>query len=1047
VTLRPGPPGWNLSGDIRVERSAYNATLSLPALIAARGSRAPASGNGGASWVDQLRLNLFVFTQQDLQLDNNYGRVEAGAALRVGGTVASPSLAGRVTLREGGEVYLAGNRFYVSRGGISFANPNRILPEFDIELRAVVSGTDLTLTLEGPLDRLETDVRSSDPSVDSREAMSLIFGDLQGEDAVALLSAELLGVTGRALGLDTLRVDRGFDTDEFRADPGLVATDVDPSTRLTLSKRLRANVELVLSQSLRESGGLSAIVSYKPRRNIELRAVSRDNVDRSFALRHEITFGGLGDAAVAAAPQPTVSAVTISGTPGRPSEDLLSQLDLKVGDTFNFNDWQKDLESLRTAYHDLRFYEVRVRGTRQPSEDDSTVALDYRIEPGPVSELIIEGHPLEPELEEDLREAWMRTIFDRFLLEDIRTRLTRHLLEENHIGSEVEAAVVSATTERKQIRVTVTPGVQFSRRIVRYIGARAYDAGRLDRVIQDNGLDIDGWLSPDRLAEALETFYRSEGYLSVAVKAGTPRVDAGNGVLDVSIEEGARYSIASLTLPGVSPVRQAAVAAEVRLDSGVPFVSAELDAAQQRVEEYYASQGFNAVQIEVTTSASPESQSVNVTFAVLEGLQQILRAVSTEGADRTREGVILRALRLRIGEPVNLATWSQARKRMYDTNVFRQVDIEPIPMEPSVEDSAAGVQPVRAVVRVSEYPVWRLRYGLQFNDELDEFSDPVDGSSRTQSFGVITDLQNQNLFGRAVTAGISGRYERNRQAGSFFTSNSSFYGLPIRSSGFVFASRQRFTTDISETIEERIGLTGEQRWRPFRTSEVIWSIRAERFRVFDPNVLPGEIEFLPFNVSRVNAAMVLDRRSNPTAPVRGWFSSASWEQAVRFLGSDYGNAKLFAQYSTYRQLGGAVLAGRAQVGSAFGEEELLISERFQLGGATTVRGYSQNSIGPLDPFGQPAGGDALVTLNAELRFPVRGWVQGVTFVDAGNVFATRADFSLRDLTVGYGIGLRLASPFAVLRLDFGIPAKTLRPDRPANQLKSGRWYVGIGHIF
>ena len=95
----------------------------------------------------------------------------------------------------------------------------------------------------------------------------------------------------------------------------MIATETDPSTRLTLSKRLRPDVELILSQSLRESGGLSAIISYKPRRNIELRAVSRDNLDRSVALRHEITFGGgvHAAAASAAANQPRMSTVTISG--------------------------------------------------------------------------------------------------------------------------------------------------------------------------------------------------------------------------------------------------------------------------------------------------------------------------------------------------------------------------------------------------------------------------------------------------------------------------------------------------------------------------------------------------------------------------------------------------------------------------------------------------------------------------------------------------------------------------------------------------------------
>ena len=143
------------------------------------------------------------------------------------------------------------------------------------------------------------------------------------------------------------------------------------------------------------------------------------------------------------------------------------------------------------------------------------MALDYRIEPGPVAELVIEGHPLEPDLERDIREAWMRTIFDRFLLEDIRTRITRHLLEEKYIGSTVEAAVAAATPERKQIRVTVTAGPQVSRRIVRYTGARAFDADRLDAVIQTAALDIDGWLDPRTVRRgACRRSIASQGYLA-----------------------------------------------------------------------------------------------------------------------------------------------------------------------------------------------------------------------------------------------------------------------------------------------------------------------------------------------------------------------------------------------------------------------------------------------------------------------------------------------------------------------------------------------------
>ena len=78
---------------------------------------------GEPSWFDRLRLNLFVSTEQDVRLDNNYGRLEAGAALRLVGTVGTPVLAGRITLREGGEVYVGGNTFRVSRGAISVHQP------------------------------------------------------------------------------------------------------------------------------------------------------------------------------------------------------------------------------------------------------------------------------------------------------------------------------------------------------------------------------------------------------------------------------------------------------------------------------------------------------------------------------------------------------------------------------------------------------------------------------------------------------------------------------------------------------------------------------------------------------------------------------------------------------------------------------------------------------------------------------------------------------------------------------------------------------------
>lgn len=1041
ATIRPDTPGWSIVGDVIVERSAYTQTISLAALVAARDADAP-SALDSETWQDQLRLNLWVTTLADIVVDNNYGRFEATAALRVVGTVAEPVLNGRITLIEGGEIYLAGNTFYIERGSISFTNPFRIVPEFDVQLRTLVRGTDITLTLDGPIDRLRTDVRSSDPTVDSREAVSLLFGGLEGGDALTLLSTELLGATGRVIGLDTLRVERGYNFEELRADPGLVATETDPSTRLTLSKRLRPDVEVILSQSLRESGGLTAIVSYNPARNIELRAVSRDNLDRSVALRHEITFGGEGTPLPQAADRPLVSSIAFSGNTLKPEAELRAQLELAPGDTFNFYEWQRDIDRLRQVYYNERRFEAGVRGHREVSQDGRHVALEYEIEPGPVTDLVVVGHDIDDGLREDILAAWRRTIFDRFLLEDIRARVQRHLLGENYIGSTVEAEIATATSERKEIRVTITPGTRVESREVHYSGNAAFDARRLDRVVAGAGLQLDGWLDPTRIAEVLDEFYRSQGFLAVSVQAGAPVVEGTRGILPVTIDEGPRYTIGSVSYPGVSPQRLAEVTTAANLQPGAPYVTAAVADARRRVEVLYGEEGFNTLQIEVNATPSEESATVDVEFAVLEGLQQVLQDVSVIGATRTDDDVVRGALRLRIGEPVDLGAWAQARKRLYDTNVFRQVDIEPVPLDPTAEQSAAGIQPVRAVVRVVEYPVWRLRYGAQLTHEHLEQVEPG-ADDRVLTLGVLADLQNQNLFGRAITAGIAARYERDRQAGNLFTSNSTFFGLPIRSSGFIFASRQQFEDRGFTTIDQRMGVTAEQRWRPFTLSEVIWSYRFERTEVLLPDLPAGELQPLPVRVARLNAAMYLDRRDDPTDPNDGWFSSASWEQAVRALGSDYASGKILAQYSTYRGIGRVVLAGRAQAGTSYGET-LLPSERFRLGGATTVRGYAENALGPRNLF-EPT--EALVNINGELRFPIWGWVRGVAFVDAGNVFASRGDVSFADLFVGYGLGLRLASPFAMLRVDFGIPARALVADRPANRLGSGRWYFGVGHIF
>ena len=134
-----------------------------------------------------------------------------------------------------------------------------------------------------------------------------------------------------------------------------------------------------------------------------------------------------------------------------------------------------------------------------------------------------------------------------------------------------------------------------------------------------------------------------------------------------------------------------------------------------------------------------------------------------------------------------------------------------------------------------------------------------------------------------------------------------------------------------------------------------------------------------------------------------------------------------------------MLASAARLGIADGfDQEVIESERFFAGGANSVRGYRNDSLGP-QVAGIPVGGEGMLIFNQEFRFPIYKWFRGVTFVDAGNVFPDPSSITF-DLDVGVGAGLRLATPVGLIRLDLGYPMS-------GTGTKSARWYFSIGQAF
>ena len=256
-----------------------------------------------------------------------------------------------------------------------------------------------------------------------------LTGETANTDAFAVgaVSGDVLGFAGQFVGLDSVRVGSSDDLE-------LVSSDVEPSTRLTVSKRFGQRFELVLSENLDDSE-LTWVIIYRPRPGYEVRLSSSEGEENTVEFRQEITFGpgsSLRPAVVRVEKVPdVVVGITVSGDPGFSPSEVRDALELREGDRFDFREWSRDRDRVQRLYYDRGYYAVHVAPTRKVGDATSKrreVTLDYRILRGPRTELEVIGYPSSARLAEILKNAWNDALLPELLAQDLESATRAHLV-------------------------------------------------------------------------------------------------------------------------------------------------------------------------------------------------------------------------------------------------------------------------------------------------------------------------------------------------------------------------------------------------------------------------------------------------------------------------------------------------------------------------------------------------------------------------------------------------------------------------------------------
>jgi outer membrane protein insertion porin family len=502
--------------------------------------------------------------------------------------------------------------------------------------------------------------------------------------------------------------------------------------------------------------------------------------------------------------------------------------------------------------------------------------------------------------------------------------------------------------------------------------------------------------------ERIKEFYSNKGYLDVQV--GIPSIDLSEDkesfIVTFRIIEGQPYTIESVVFTGNTIFETEELELESFLQMNDVFQRSSIRQEVTRVTDKYGEKGYSFAEVTPSLLPNPQTLTTEITFNIKEGHLIRVREIHISGNDKTRDNVIRREIRVDEQEAINSVAIKRSFQRLTNLNFFETVEIIPTQVE---EDK------VDLEVKVKEKPTGSFSIG--------------GGFSTLDSFTLIANISEGNLFGLGYLARIRGQLGIRRTLGVLTFRNPALYDGPTSFQVNIFSTDTNFLT----YGEERKGGT-IQLGRTF--SEYIagsFTLVAEAITIKDPSSdAPMFITSQVGNQSTTGfrGSLFRDTRDNFQSPRSGSRTGIRMGFGTEALGGTNNFYRVSLDGLKYIPFPiwdlRMAFRGRFGLTEGYGGDPAPLTELYFVGGINTVRGFKFGRAGPVTPSGTLEGGNKQVILNVDLIFPLMkdAKLDGVVFFDYGKGFAEVDDLSL-DLRPAAGIEIRWISPFGPLRAAWG----------------------------
>ena len=375
----------------------------------------------------------------------------------------------------------------------------------------------------------------------------------------------------------------------------------------------------------------------------------------------------------------------------------------------------------------------------------------------------------------------------------------------------------------------------------------------------------------------------------------------------------------------------------------------------------------------------------------------ILEGFKIKGLKKTKEKVILRELRPKVGKPLNKNDVVRSYQRLTNLDFFESVDVKPIAgvepnacvLEVDVTEKNTGVFGIGAGYSSSDGFVGMISLGdRNFRGTGDSINVTLTKSSTdTSAKGYIFSYRRPWLDSKE-TAGNFKIYNRTFEYNEYDENGDFVEEFMRKNVGFElgFSRPQSEYTSNSITFRNKDDKYQKQKSGTDRSTNTTWK---------EDN----------FGLTRsILMQHITDTRDNYIYPTEGYKSTLGYEYAG--LGGDFSYHKFTIDGSTFRKVGrNQILVFHGSYGHS--TDDLPTVSKFMLGGQDTIRGYRDDMFR----------GNSMVLGNIEYRFPLSKNFKAALFTDFGSAWDT--GWTPSKLHGSYGVGVMLDSPLGLIRVDIG----------------------------